>query len=42
MEWTRDSLAHAHGLDPDVHITEGSYDWGTWRRYLAEVAPRLF
>jgi enterochelin esterase family protein len=35
-------LLHAHGLSPDVHVTEGSHDWPTWRRYLAEVAPQLF
>jgi enterochelin esterase family protein len=35
-------LLHKHGLEPEVHVTEGSHDWSTWRRYLAEVAPRLF
>lgn len=30
------------GLNPEVHVTEGAHYWGTWRVYLAMLAPRLF
>jgi enterochelin esterase family protein len=30
------------GLKPEVRVTEGAHYWGTWRVYLAMLAPRLF
>lgn len=35
-------MLRRNGLKPEVHLTEGAHYWGTWRTYLAMLAPRLF
>lgn len=36
------ALLRRAGLKPEVRVTEGAHYWGTWRVYLAMLAPRLF
>ena len=31
-----------HGIKNDLRVTEGGHRWDNWRRYLHELAPRLF
>lgn len=35
-------LMRRHKLKPDVEVTQGTHNWETWRRYLAQLAPLLF
>lgn len=35
-------LLDDQGVAHEWHETEGGHKWGVWRRYLADLAPRLF
>ncbi len=37
-----DALLTAKQVPHEYHETSGNHSWPIWRRYLAEVAPRLF
>ncbi|MEZ5304391.1 MAG: hypothetical protein R3F11_27675 [Verrucomicrobiales bacterium] len=30
------------GVGHEYKVSEGGHDWQVWRRYLSELAPRLF
>lgn len=36
-DWLKD-----HSIDHEFKLTKGGHDWIVWRKYLAEVLPKLF
>ena len=37
-----DRMLTEHHITHEFHVTKGAHEWPVWRRYLAEVLPRLF
>ncbi|MFB3902555.1 MAG: alpha/beta hydrolase-fold protein [Acidobacteriota bacterium] len=35
-------LLNKHGIKSQIHISDGGHTWINWRRYLRDLAPRLF
>ncbi|HEY7672832.1 MAG TPA: alpha/beta hydrolase-fold protein, partial [Gammaproteobacteria bacterium] len=36
------AVLDVHGIDNELTLTSGGHTWINWRRYLNELAPRLF
>ncbi len=37
-----DALCTEHGINHELHVTDGNHSWPVWRKYLAQFAPLLF
>ena len=35
-------LLTKHGIKNELHVSGGGHTWINWRRYLNEIAPKLF
>jgi enterochelin esterase-like enzyme len=37
-----DAVLSKHKIEHEFHLSGGGHTWSNWRRYLNELAPKLF